>query len=121
MVAVEKPMFDAAAFLASAGLGRKIVQLQPKQAFFSQGDLADSVFYLQKGRAKMTVVSQTGKEATIALLSAGDFVGEGALAAVPGLRLASATAITACTALKINAGRDGPRHARGALSSPTCL
>jgi len=95
-------MFDAAAFLASAGLGRKIVQLQPKQAFFSQGDLADSVFYLQKGRAKMTVVSQTGKEATIALLSAGDFVGEGALAAVPGLRLASATAITACTALKIN-------------------
>jgi len=102
VVAVEKSMFDAAAFLASAGLGRKIVQLQPKQAFFSQGDLADSVFYLQKGRAKMTVVSQTGKEATIALLSAGDFVGEGALAAVPGLRLASATAITACTALKIN-------------------
>ena len=101
MVALEKPVFDAGAFLASAGLGRKIVQVQPKQTFFSQGDPADSVFYLQKGRAKMTVVSQTGKEATIALLSAGDFVGEGALAAVPGLRLSSATAITACTALKI--------------------
>ena len=101
MVALEKPVFDAGAFLANAGLGRKIVQVRPKQSFFSQGDPADSVFYLQKGRAKMTVVSQTGKEATIALLSAGDFVGEGALAAVPGLRLASATAITACTALKI--------------------
>jgi CRP/FNR family transcriptional regulator, cyclic AMP receptor protein len=101
VVALEKPVFDAGAFLTSAGLGRKIVQVQPKQTFFSQGDPADSVFYLQKGRAKMTVVSQTGKEATIALLSAGDFVGEGALAAVPGLRLASATAITACTALKI--------------------
>ena len=101
MVAVKKPAFDAGAFLASAGLGRKIVQLKPKQTFFSQGDPADSVFYLQKGRAKMTVVSQAGKEATIALLSAGDFVGEGALAAVPGMRLSSATAITACTALKI--------------------
>jgi CRP/FNR family transcriptional regulator, cyclic AMP receptor protein len=101
VVAVEKPVFDVGVFLASAGLGRKIVQLKSKQTFFSQGDPADSVFYLQKGRAKMAVVSQAGKEATIALLSAGEFVGEGALAAVPGLRLSSATAITACTALKI--------------------
>jgi CRP-like cAMP-binding protein len=93
--------FDLAAFLMKAGLGRRIVQLASKQFFFSQGDPADSVFYLQKGRAKLTVVSQAGKEATIALLSAGDFVGEGALAAAPGLRLSSATAITACTALKI--------------------
>ncbi len=76
MVTLEKPAFDAAAFLASAGLGRRIVQLAPKQTFFSQGDPADSVFYLQKGRAKLTVVSQAGKEATITLLSAGDFVGE---------------------------------------------
>jgi CRP-like cAMP-binding protein len=94
-------LFDLAAFLMRAGLGRRIVQLASKQFFFSQGDPADSVFYLQKGRAKLTVVSQAGKEATIALLSAGDFVGEGALAAAPGLRLSSATAITACTALKI--------------------
>jgi CRP-like cAMP-binding protein len=101
VVAVGKSAFDAGAFLASAGLGRKIVQRKPKQTFFSQGDPADSVFYLQKGRAKMTVVSEAGQEATISLLSAGDFVGEGALAAVPGLRLSSATAITACTALKI--------------------
>jgi len=75
--------------------------LQPKEAFFSQGNPADCVFYLQKGSAKVTVVSKVGKEATITLLAPRDFVGEEALAAVPGLRLASATAITACAALKI--------------------
>ncbi len=101
MVELERPTFDAAAFLASAGLGRRILQLAPKEAFFSQGDPADSVFYLQKGRAKVTVVSSAGKEATIALVPAGDFVGEAAIAAVAGLRLSTATAITACTALKI--------------------
>lgn len=95
------PAFDTAAFLANAGLGRTIVQLAPKENFFSQGDPADSVFYLQKGRAKITVVSAMGKEATITLVAAGDFVGEGALAAVPGLRLSTATAIITCTALKI--------------------
>jgi CRP-like cAMP-binding protein len=104
MVELEKPEFDAAAFLASAGLGRRIVQLAPKDAFFSQGDPADSVFYLQKGRAKVTIVSTAGKEATITLVPSGEFVGEAALAAVPGLRLSTATAITDCTALKI--GRD---------------
>src|SRR5580658_5364948 len=102
MVAFEKLRFDAAAFLANAGLGRRIIQLAPKEAFFSQGDPADSVFYLQKGRAQVTVVSATGKEATIAILTAGDFVGEEALAAMAGLRLATATAITACTALRIS-------------------
>jgi|SRR5580658_8128249 CRP/FNR family cyclic AMP-dependent transcriptional regulator len=101
MVEPEKPAFDAAAFLMSAGLGRRIVQVAPKQTFFSQGDSADSVFYLQRGRAKITVVSQVGKEATIALLSEGDFVGESALVALPGLRLSTATALTDCTALKI--------------------
>jgi CRP-like cAMP-binding protein len=101
MVILEKPVFDAAAFLASAGLGRRIVQFAPKQAFFSQGDPADSVFYLQKGRARVTVVSQAGKEATITLLTEGDFVGESALTPGGGLRLSTATAITSCTALKI--------------------
>ena len=104
MVELEKPGFDATAFLANAGLGRSIIQLAPKDAFFAQGDPADSIFYLQKGRAKVTVVSVSGKEATITLLSAGDFVGEEALAAMPGLRLATATAITACTALRISRG-----------------
>ncbi|MGA7316482.1 MAG: Crp/Fnr family transcriptional regulator [Silvibacterium sp.] len=93
--------FDPASFLASTGLGRKIVQFKPKQAFFAQGLPADSIFYLQKGRAKLTVVSANGKEATITLLSAGDFVGEESLASVGGLRMATATAIAACTALKI--------------------
>jgi CRP-like cAMP-binding protein len=101
MVELGKPGFDAAAFLSSAGLGRRIIQIAPKKIFFSQGDRADSVFYLQKGRAKITVISASGKEATIALIASGEFVGEGALAAVPGLRLSTATAITACTALKI--------------------
>ena len=102
MVELEKLQFDAATFLASAGVGRRIIQLAPKDAFFSQGDSADSVFYIQKGRARVTVVSSAGKEATIALLSQGDFVGEEALATVVGLRLATAIAITACTTLKIS-------------------
>jgi CRP-like cAMP-binding protein len=101
MVEPEKSAFDAQTFLASAGLGRRIVQLAPKETFFSQGDPADSIFYLQKGRAKVTIVSQAGKEATITLLSAGDFVGEEALAALSGLRLTTAIAVAACTALKI--------------------
>ena len=93
--------FDPDAFLAHAGLGRKIVELQANETFFSQGDLADSVFYLQRGRAKLTVVSHEGKEATITLLSTGDFVGEECLAAIPGLRLATAVATNTCAALKI--------------------
>jgi CRP/FNR family cyclic AMP-dependent transcriptional regulator len=101
MVTLEKPGFDAAAFLATAGLGRRIIQLKPKQTLFAQGEQADAVFYLQKGRAKLTVISTTGKEATITLLSVGDFVGEEALAGVPGLRLATATAMTSCIAVKI--------------------
>jgi CRP/FNR family cyclic AMP-dependent transcriptional regulator len=95
------PAFDSAAFLAHAGLGRRIVELEPKEVFFSQGDFADTVYYLQKGRAKLTVVSQSGKEATITLLSAGDFVGEESLASIPGLRLATASAVNSCSALKI--------------------
>ena len=93
--------FDPAVFLAHAGLGRRIVELNENENFFTQGDQADSVFYLQHGRVKVTVVSQSGKEATITLVSSGDFVGESALAAIPGLRLSTATALCKCTALKI--------------------
>ena len=96
--------FDPISYLARAGVGRSITDVKPKENFFAQGDPADSVFYLQSGRARLTVVAHNGKEAIITLLSAGDFVGEESLAAVPGLRLSSATAITACMALKI--GRD---------------
>jgi CRP/FNR family transcriptional regulator, cyclic AMP receptor protein len=101
MATPQKIAFDAPAFLAEAGLGRRIIQLKPKQAFFSQGGPADSIFYLQSGRAKLTVFSENGKEATITLFAVGDFVGEESLATVGGFRLATATAITACTALKI--------------------
>jgi CRP-like cAMP-binding protein len=102
MIELDKPPFDTAAFLMNAGMGRRIVQIEPRQTFYSQGDPADFVFYLQTGRVKIAVVSQGGKEATIAIVSEGDFVGEGSLAAVPGLRLSTATAITACTAMKIS-------------------
>jgi CRP-like cAMP-binding protein len=76
--------------------------LKPKEPFFSQGDSADCVYYIQSGRAKLTVISSAGKEATIALVTAGDFVGEESLAGSPGLRMATATAITPCSALKID-------------------
>jgi len=94
MTGSENGTFDVAAFLKNAGLGRRIVQMKPKDVFFAQGNPADSVFYLQTGRAKLTVVS-------ITLLSAGEFIGEESIAGVVGLRLAAATAITACLALKI--------------------
>jgi CRP-like cAMP-binding protein len=93
--------FDIAAFLANAGLGRKIVQLAPKQTFFSQGDPADAVFYLQTGRVKVTVVSTIGKEATIRLVAPDSFFGERAMASRAVPRVTTATAITACTALRI--------------------
>jgi CRP-like cAMP-binding protein len=101
MTGITQAQFDPAAFLAQAGLGRRIVRLNPKEAFFSQGDAADCIFYLQSGRAKLTVISKEGKEATIALLTDGDFVGEAAMAGTPGLRMSTATAITPCAALKI--------------------
>jgi CRP-like cAMP-binding protein len=101
MVEKNNSTFHTTAFLSHTGLGRRIIELKPKRAFFTQGDQADSIFYLRTGRARLTVVSQDGKAATITLLSAGDFVGEESLAAVPGLRLATATAEIPCTALKI--------------------
>ena len=94
--------FDCAAFLSSEGIGRRIVHLEPEESFFVQGDLADSVFCLRTGRAKLNVVSAKGKQATIALLSPGDFFGEEALAAAPGLRITTATAVNLCSALRIN-------------------
>ena len=86
MAEPQKMAFDALAFLAVAGLGRRIVQLKPQQAFFSQGGPADSIFYLQRGRPKQTVVSKNGKEATIALFAIGAFIGEESLATVGGVR-----------------------------------
>jgi CRP-like cAMP-binding protein len=93
--------FDVNTYLTTTGTGRKIVPLEKNQVFFSQGDPADGVFYLQKGRVKISVVSASGREATIRLVSVGDFFGEKAMAAEPGLRVTTATAMTACTALRI--------------------
>ena len=94
-------VFDLVAFLGQAGIGRSVLQLKPGTALFSQGDKADAVFYIQKGRAKLTVVSESGKQATITLLSAGDFVGEESVTAILSVHLAAATAITACSVIKI--------------------
>jgi CRP-like cAMP-binding protein len=96
-----KKVFDIASYLGSEGKGRKIVHLKAKQLFFAQGGLADSVFYLQSGRAKLTVVSKKGKEATVTLLSAGDFMGEESLAAAGGVHEATASSLVTCTALQI--------------------
>ena len=104
MVEPQEHAYDAAAFLEKAGLGRKIVELKSRGAFFSQGSPADSIFYLQRGRAKLTVVSKNGKEAAITLLSPGDFIGEESLATVGERHMTSATAITACKALEIERG-----------------
>jgi CRP/FNR family transcriptional regulator, cyclic AMP receptor protein len=95
-------VFDTATYLASEGSGRKVVRLKAKQLFFSQGGSADAVFYLQSGRAKLTVVSKKGKEATITLLAAGDFMGEESLTVVGAVRMATASALVACVATKID-------------------
>jgi CRP-like cAMP-binding protein len=96
------PHFSYTDFLNTEGSGRKLIRLKPAGIFFSQGTESGCVFYLAAGRAKLTVVSTAGKEATLTLLVAGEFIGEEAIAGVPGLRMATASAITSCTAMKIN-------------------
>jgi CRP/FNR family cyclic AMP-dependent transcriptional regulator len=95
------PKFDPQAFLAQTGLGRVILQYPKNKVIFAQGDPSDAVFYIQAGRAKLTVLSARGKEATIALLREGDFMGEGCIASDQPARAASATAITDCSVLRI--------------------
>jgi CRP/FNR family transcriptional regulator, cyclic AMP receptor protein len=92
--------FDSQAFLATIGEGRKALLFPKRQTIFAQGDPADAVFYLQTGKVRLTVVSKTGKEATIGLLSDGSFFGEGSLAGQP-LRMGAATAMTDCAVLRI--------------------
>jgi CRP/FNR family cyclic AMP-dependent transcriptional regulator len=98
---VRKTEFDTAAYLATTGPGRRIVRFKPKHAFFSQGSPADSVFYIHSGRAKLTVASKRGKEATITLLGARDFIGEESLAGEGQSHKATAWATTACVAMRI--------------------
>ncbi len=93
MAVPKKRLFDAQAFLNSAGMARKAVDYPSATGIFAQGDPADTVLYIQHGSVKLSVVSQKGKEAVVGVLSPGDFFGEGALAGQP-VRLATATAMT---------------------------
>jgi len=95
-------LFDPRKFLTNAGIGRTIQIYRSKQNIFSQGNHADAVYYIQEGRVRLSVVSKQGKEATIALLGPGDFLGEGCIASDQSVRMATATAITACIVLKID-------------------
>ena len=101
VAAKNKREFDPKTFLATIGDGRKIVAVRKKKVVFAQGDAADAVFYIQKGKVILTVVSQTGKEATIGIVSEGNFFGEGALAGQV-LRMGSAAAMTDCELLRVD-------------------
>jgi len=92
--------FDPQVFLDTIGEGRKVLLFPKKQTIFAQGDPADALFYLQTGKVRISVVSKTGKEATIGILSDGSFFGEGSLAGQP-FRMGTTTAMTDCTVLRI--------------------
>ena len=94
------PVFDAKAFLDTAGVSRKVAEFKKKETIFSQGDPAKNVLYIQKGGVRLSVVNETGKEAVVAVLGPGDFFGEGCLAGQP-IRIGSATAIAATGVLMI--------------------
>ena len=93
--------FDPSTFLAKVGEGRSLVDYRKNRVVFAQGDPADAVFYLRKGKIKLTVVSNQGKEAVVAILGEGEFFGEGCLVAQP-LRMATATTLTPCTILRLD-------------------
>jgi len=97
----KKLVFRPAAFLARTGLGRTILDLKKGQTIFSQGDAANAVFYVQKGKIRLTVISKRGKEATISLLGAGNFLGEECIATIQPQRMATATALTPASVLRI--------------------
>jgi len=101
VAAKKRNPFDSKTFLSTIDGGRKIAAFPKKQTIFVQGDSSDAVFYIQKGKVKLTVVSNSGKEATIGILSERDFFGEGCLTGQP-LRLCSATALTDCSVMRID-------------------
>jgi CRP/FNR family transcriptional regulator, cyclic AMP receptor protein len=100
---VEKPakdMFDPRIFLAKVGTGKQVLEFHKNQHVFEQGDVADTVFYIQSGKVKLTVVSEQGKEAVIAILEPGQFFGEGCMNRHP-LRIATTTAMENCVITSI--------------------
>jgi CRP-like cAMP-binding protein len=98
--AKKRKQFDPKTFLTVINGGRKVLVFPKKQAIFVQGDPSDAVFYIQKGKIKLTVVSKTGKEATIGILKEGDFFGDACLTGQP-RRLCSATALTDCSVMRV--------------------
>jgi CRP/FNR family transcriptional regulator, cyclic AMP receptor protein len=100
MAIEQKSSFDTKSFLAKVGEGRSIGKYRKDQIVFSQGAPADAVFYIQKGKAKVTVVSQQGKEAVVAILGPDEFCGEGCLAGQP-RRMATAMAMTECEIMRL--------------------
>ncbi|MCU1286732.1 MAG: transcriptional regulator, Crp/Fnr family [Acidobacteriales bacterium] len=98
---MKQSVFPVADFLNDAGLGKSILERPKNSTIFSQGDPADAVFYIQKGKVKIAVVSAQGKEATVAVLGVGDFVGEDCIATTHPLRLLTATAQSDCVLLRI--------------------
>ena len=101
VVTAKKLKFDPKTFLSTINGGRKIEAFSKKQTIFAQGDSSDAVFYIRKGKVRLTVVSKTGKEATIGILNEGNFFGESCLTG-QSLRLCSATAMTDCSVMKID-------------------
>jgi CRP-like cAMP-binding protein len=99
-VSANKGAFDAQAFLDSAGIARRVKAFKRAEIVYTQGDAAKSVLYLQEGGVKLSVVSEVGKEAVVAILGPGDFFGEGCLAGQP-IRMGTATAITPTTVMVI--------------------
>ena len=96
----ERPLFDPATFLATAAVGRDISKYSKKDVIFAQGDEANAVFYIKKGKVKVAVISKEGKEAVVALLGADEYVGEGCLIGQP-KRLATAMAMTECVTMQV--------------------
>jgi CRP/FNR family cyclic AMP-dependent transcriptional regulator len=100
VAAKRRSKFDPKTFLSTIDGGRTIVAFPKNQPIFVQGDSSDAVFYIQKGKVKLTVVSEAGKEATIGILNDGDFFGEGCLTG-QSLRLGAATAMNDCSVMRI--------------------
>jgi CRP/FNR family cyclic AMP-dependent transcriptional regulator len=96
----EKTLFDPSIFLSEGGDGRRISSFKKDTAVFAQGEAADALFRILKGKVKLTVVSTSGKEAVIAVLGEGDFFGEGCLAGQP-IRMSTAAALTACSIMRL--------------------
>ena len=96
----DKDMFDPRIFLAKVGTGKQVLEFHKNQHVFEQGDVADTVFYIQRGKVKLTVMSEQGKEAVVAILEPGQFFGEGCMNGHP-LRIASTTAIDDCVITSI--------------------